>query len=912
MWLAAFAMNVKAQLPNFTKTDNHGVTHELYQDLREGKAVLLAFGAGWCAPCIYSDQFVEKFFKKFGSGSCSVKTYIMLFETNIPYQTTTSEYGVQYAQRFNLTTPIITDIGDWGPPGEGTLTYQYFEKYQTQLDFGDGLLSNYVPFFLIIIPDKDHPEKSVVKEIAYTNINFDTDLEPLFSATVADAGYYPPPPITVTGNLCSDLPFSATLTSGFASDWQWSTGATAKSIVVNESGVYTVTNNGCSVSKNIEFNSLPLVGNASISTNTICRDGIFSLNYETVEEQGSILTWMFRKPSEDWVELSPVTEPPLIFLADADPGTEWMFAVRAQNGSNNDPSCIVYSNLLHLTITNDEPTVIANTITSSTTQICTGSQYYLNYSGGLPLSYWQYYDEAINEWVYWQAADANPLTFIANQPSATVQGLPGDKFRVKSQLGSCYAVSNVVEVSYLNRPSPAISGPELFCEGSGKVVLQVNSYSGVVWSTGSNNTSISVAPSSSTWYSVTVTDVNGCSNTTSHFLYVVPRVTPIITSNNLGSICPGGSTDLSFGGFNSSNPCTNAPLGQWPEQVFTPVCGDEINLISDQAYLGEYSVVNVIVGQYYYFYTLSEDYQPGGFITTITNSDGSETFASGKDFVLWRATFSGTIRMYSATSACGSNDLSFFVRAIYCTTNLSSLGTLLWSNGSKASSITVAPSNTTTYSLTFTDANFRCSSTANIKVPVGDDAIQRSTTQITSTAARLNWVSAYNPDQWQLRYKGIAPGDKWVDVSVATAATRFVNVSGLKANQNYNWQIRAKCGKAWTEYTGVMGFKTLANAGSGASSRISNDIELPGIMSFMIKASPNPSRNAFNIMVNSEDFGGLVTIQVFDQLGRMVDVKRVNPNTIIQIGNTYSTGTYYLKAIQGDKHSETTIVKVSN
>ena len=79
-----------AQLPDFTKTDNHGVTHHLYDDLAAGKAVLLAFGAGWCGPCVYTDQFVESFYKKFGSGNCKVETYLMLFETNTPYQTTTN------------------------------------------------------------------------------------------------------------------------------------------------------------------------------------------------------------------------------------------------------------------------------------------------------------------------------------------------------------------------------------------------------------------------------------------------------------------------------------------------------------------------------------------------------------------------------------------------------------------------------------------------------------------------------------------------------------------------------------------------------------------------------------------------------------------------------------------------------
>jgi thiol-disulfide isomerase/thioredoxin len=901
-----FGSCLMAQLPDFTKTDNHGVTHHLYDDLAAGKAVLLAFGAGWCGPCVYTDQFVENFYKKFGSGNCKVETYLMLFETNTPYQTTTNDYAVKYAQRFNLTMPILTDIGDWGVTG--TLTDQYFTKYQTKQEF-DGQLLNYIPFFLVILPDKDHPENSTVKEI----LNIDnSDLEPKFTDAVAEGGFYPPAPVTLSGNLCSALPYTATLTSGFTSGWNWSTGETTQTITVHESGAYTVTNDGCSVTTTVEFNPPPVVGTASASAGSICQDGLFALDY-TIPPGGSTdVTWMLKDDQGAWQEFAPAGDGSLVLTADGAPGTEYIFAVRARNGSSGDASCEIFSNEVHVTVNDHQPTVVPATASASKSQVCFGAGFELNYTGGASNSIWEIFDDQTAQWYFLDYAGNQPLSLDASFAASTVNGLPGNKFRVVSPDGDCYSISNTVEVAYLWLPQPGIIGPDLSCAGASGITLGLNnSYPSVLWSTGATTNTITVSPTQSTSFSVTVTDNNGCSNSAAHDIFVMPQFTPIINTSAPGSICPGGATTLSFGGFNSSAPCTTAPFGQWPEAAYTPQCTGDFETITEEGYLGDYSLVNVISGRFYYFFSSDANYGLQGLITTIGNTDSTIVFASGKDLVLWKAGFTGTVRVYSSSANCTSDNNLFVVRGVSCISDPALVGTFNWSTAATTPSITVSPTTTTSYALTFSDAYFNCPNIATKQVMVGVEGITESTTAITSSSAVFNWVSAYNPDQWQLQYKGIAPGDKWTDLAPQPGSLRSLGVTGLKANQTYNWHIRAKCGKAWTQYSTAVNFKTLPRSGSMALADVGETNGLQLLNSFNLKASPNPSAGSFNITITG-NASEMVTLQVFDALGRLIETKRVMANTSLQLGQSYKAGTYYIRAIQGAKHTQVALIKIGN
>lgn len=98
-------------------------------------------------------------------------------------------------------------------------------------------------------------------------------------------------------------------------------------------------------------------------------------------------------------------------------------------------------------------------------------------------------------------------------------------------------------------PSPVITpnGPTTFCPG-GSVTLSVNNYSSYLWSTGATTPSITV--SSGGTYTVTVTDVNGCTNTATAVVQVYNTI-PSITANGPTTICAGSSVELNAGVFSS-------------------------------------------------------------------------------------------------------------------------------------------------------------------------------------------------------------------------------------------------------------------------------------------------------------------------------------------------------------------------
>jgi hypothetical protein len=141
-----------------------------------------------------------------------------------------------------------------------------------------------------------------------------------------------------------------------------------------------------------------------------------------------------------------------------------------------------------------------------------------------------------------------------------------------------------------------------------------------------------------------------------------------------------------------------------------------------------------------------------------------------------------------------------------------------------------------------------------------------TTTNITATSAQVNWVAFVNPVQWQLQYKSTAPGSKWADVFAAGSA-RSALISGLKANQSYNWHIRAKCGKTWTAYSTTITFKTPSTQAAIAQT-------LPKEESGNLKLYPNPTSGRFVVQLTFADkITAKAEIQLTNMLGRTVQTE---------------------------------------
>ncbi|NBP40922.1 MAG: PKD domain-containing protein, partial [Betaproteobacteria bacterium] len=202
--------------------------------------------------------------------------------------------------------------------------------------------------------------------------------------------------------------------------------------------------------------------------------------------------------------------------ADVIPGTSW------NNGS--------------VTLGSGCCSVFASITPSGSTSICQGSSVTLNATAGNGLSYqWFLNGSAIS--------GATNSSLVANSTgSYTVR---------VSESANCFYTSAAVSLTVNALPAATITaaGATTFCQGA-SVTLNANTGSGLSYQWLLNNTAIAGATNASLVataqgsYTVTVTNLNGCSATSSATSVTV-RSLPIATITGASSFCQGANTVLS-------------------------------------------------------------------------------------------------------------------------------------------------------------------------------------------------------------------------------------------------------------------------------------------------------------------------------------------------------------------------------
>jgi hypothetical protein len=80
-----------------------------------------------------------------------------------------------------------------------------------------------------------------------------------------------------------------------------------------------------------------------------------------------------------------------------------------------------------------------------------------------------------------------------------------------------------------------------------------------------------------------------------------------------------------------------------------------------------------------------------------------------------------------------------------------------------------------------------------------------------------------------------------------------------------------------------------------------------------VQVVPNPAVSNFKLIIASNDLKQKVSLQVVDQFGRVIETRsNVNPICTIYLGNLYRPGIYYLKVLQGIRHKEIKLIKLSD
>lgn len=267
-----------------------------------------------------------------------------------------------------------------------------------------------------------------------------------------------------------------------------------------------------------------------------------------------------------------------------------------------------------------------------------------------------------NSWS-WEFEGGTPSTSNQQDPTAIQYNNPGT-YDVKLVIGNGADSDSLIKYDYitvLNPPQITKSNDTTICSGD-CTILSVSGGNTYLWNTGDESYNITVCPTITTSYSVTVTDSNGCTNSDEITVTVNTKPNPYVSGTKI--ICKNECTDLlAFGGasYHWSNGETTNPITVCPSSttIYT------VTATSNQGCTGKYEV------------TVNVNPLP------IANAGPNTTITYG-----------------------------------YCATlNASGGQTYLWSTGEQYAQISVCPTTTTTYTVTVTDIN-GCSASDEVQITV--------------------------------------------------------------------------------------------------------------------------------------------------------------------------------------------------
>ncbi|MCX7861506.1 MAG: PKD domain-containing protein [Bacteroidales bacterium] len=336
----------------------------------------------------------------------------------------------------------------------------------------------------------------------------------------------------------------------------------------------------------------------------------------------------------------------------------------------------------------------------------------------------------------------------------------------------CSATDNVT-VTVLSLPIANAGNDQDICEGTQATLTATGGVS-YIWNTNENTQTIVVSPTTSTLYSVTVTDSNGCTNSDAVLISVLQK--PIVNAGNDQEVCEGIEVILSASGATS--------------------------------YAWDNGVVNNV-----------GFYPPiGTNVYTVIGTDANGCTASDQVIVT----------VYPKPQANAGNDVSICQGS---SANLTATGgdSYIWSNGLNTASINVSPLTTTTYFVTVSNV-YGCIATDDVTVTVntlptanaGNDVMiceGQSTTLTASGGTSYMWGTGENtativvsPSTSTLYYVTVTDNNGCSDVAhvtvivnplpivqiVGTNAQCGTNngsmeaiVSGGSGNYTYQWDTNA-------------------------------------------------------------------------------------------------------------------------
>jgi hypothetical protein len=285
-------------------------------------------------------------------------------------------------------------------------------------------------------------------------------------------------------------------------------------------------------------------------------------------------------------------------------------------------------------------------------------------------------------------------------------------------------------------PEATITGTSVICDGGSATLSAPAGAAMYYWETGSTDPSITVSPTITTVYTVTVTSVEGCSQTANFTVTVNPIPRVGITGQNI--ICFGATANITAAGGASyawSNGANTALLSVAPTATttYTVTVTNGFGCTATQSLTIIVNPLPVIVIN-------------GS--TTICNGASTTLTATGGATYLWNnstttatqtltpvATTTYLVTVTTAAGCSASQSVTVTVNPtptatisgtlILCNGNSTTLtvatdatpATYAWSNSANTAAVTVSPTANTIYTVTVTN-QYGCTSTAKAVVRV--------------------------------------------------------------------------------------------------------------------------------------------------------------------------------------------------
>ncbi|HKR05890.1 MAG TPA: choice-of-anchor L domain-containing protein [Bacteroidia bacterium] len=391
---------------------------------------------------------------------------------------------------------------------------------------------------------------------------------------------------------------------------------------------------------------------------------------------------------------------------------------------------------------------------------------------------------------------------------------------------NCTASTNMA-VTVHALPNPVITGGTGICQGASTILNAGNNYSNYAWSNGAITQTISVSTAGN--FTVTVTDINGCSNSASTTMVVNPLPVPAITGNNV--VCQGVSTTFNAGAgyasYSWSNGSVAQTIGANTAGIYTVTVtdvngctgSDNINLtvnpiptpaISGNTVFcqGNSSVLNAGAGFNSYSWSTGATSQTisvnasGTYIVTVTNNFGCS--ANTNKVV--------TVNPLPNPSITGGTGICTGSSTVLNAGNYTSY---IWSTG--ASTQTISVSSAGNYSVTVTNNNGCVSSTSTTMVvhPLPIPAITGVTAICQGTSTAFNAGSGYVTYAWST-----GSGQQTINPNTAGIYTVTVtDVNGCTGSDNISLVVNPLPTPAISGNTVFcQGDNTTLNAGAGYTS----------------------------------------------------------------------------------------------